>query len=32
MALYAGMDNAAKMEETYKDAQAILVQMERVLK
>ncbi|MFM9950370.1 MAG: BatD family protein [Saprospiraceae bacterium] len=32
MALYAGMDNAAKMEETYKDAQSILVQMERVLK
>jgi len=32
MALYAGMDNAAKMEETYNNAQAILVQMERVLK
>jgi len=32
MALYAGMDNAAKMEETYKNAQAILVQMERFLK
>jgi len=32
MALYAGMDNAAKMKETYEDAQAILVEMERVLK
>ncbi|MDZ4682618.1 MAG: BatD family protein [Saprospiraceae bacterium] len=32
MALYAGMDNAPKMEETYKNAQAILVEMERFLK
>ncbi len=32
MALYAGMDNAAKMEETYQQAQASLVQMERLLK
>lgn len=32
MALYAGMDNAAKMEETYKNAQSILVQMEHFLK
>lgn len=31
-ALYAGMDNTNSMEETYKNAQAILVQMERVLK
>jgi len=32
MALYAGMDNAPKMEEIYKNAQDILVEMERFLK
>ena len=32
MALYAGMDNAPRMEETYKNAQDILVEMERFLK
>ncbi|NUO02829.1 MAG: hypothetical protein HUU01_19655 [Saprospiraceae bacterium] len=32
MALYAGMDNATMMEETYQNAQAILIEMERLLK
>lgn len=32
MALYAGMDNAAKMQETYQAAQSVMVDMERSLK